>query len=225
MSEYRELNNLPKELQMWGERAVSRIKSPEKRHEAANDLRQKMDGLWGECPSKKQEEKTAYVLSRLGDAQTVAEELKNTYIWKGNPKLDRKIGIGLLILSVLSAIYPYWIFFVVPEFPEGVGWMAMRRTREAAGAGAAFALGVFIVGVAILRNSRKTGTQPVHEMESLESSEEKAEHVVLPGRSAEVSAEEREESDAWNKLTRRGKIMGGILLVLAALLALIVQCI
>ena len=97
MSTYKEFDNLPEELQVWGKQALCMIESPEKRHEAAGTLRQKIDNMWNECSLENQKEKTAYVLSKLGDAGAAAKEMKEAYALKTNPQKDRIIGVAMLI--------------------------------------------------------------------------------------------------------------------------------
>lgn len=158
MSDFKELNDFPEELKAWGEVALSRVESPEKRHEAANDLRQKMEGLWNECSLEKPEEKLAYVLSQLGDAETVADEMRNTYVWKEKPKTDRVIGSIVLILSAFCGVYAFMAFFVFPNEEYGEASIyANYLTGKGAGSGAACAILFFVLGVMILLNSRKKG--------------------------------------------------------------------
>ena len=102
---YKELCDLPDELEKWGKKALIQIESPEKAHEAAKVLREKMDRLWKECPAQDNEEKVRYVLKQLGKAETVAEELKETYKIKSNPKTDKKIGIICLGIMILGMFY------------------------------------------------------------------------------------------------------------------------
>lgn len=158
MPEYKELNHLPEELKMWGELALDKIEAPEKRHAAANDLRQKMDGLWNECPLEKPEEKVAYVLAELGDVQTAAEEYRNAYVWRETPKTDRVIGSIVLILSVFCGVYAFMAFFIFPNAASNEASIyANYLTGKGMGGGAACAIVLFVLGIKILRNTRKKG--------------------------------------------------------------------
>lgn len=156
MHEIKELNNLPEELRLWGEQALDKIEAPEKRHEAACDLKDKMEHLWNECSMENPEEKTAYVLSRLGDAQAVAVEMKKTYAWKATPRTDIKVGIILLILSVLCGVYAYMAFFVFPNHASNEASIyATYLTGRGAGGGAVCAIVFMVLGIMILLNARK----------------------------------------------------------------------
>lgn len=156
MSELKELSNLPEEIRMWGEQALTKIVAPEKRHEAANDLRYKIDNLWNECSSESPEERVAYVLKKLGDVDVAAEEMKTAYEWKATPKVDIKAGIVFLILSAFCGIYAFMAFFVFPSEASGTASpYATYLTGKGAGSGAVVSIVLLALSVMILLNARK----------------------------------------------------------------------
>ena len=153
---FKELNGLPSELEAWGQQALSKIESPEKKHEAAKILRQNIDQLWNDCSLENTEEKMNDVLTKLGDAYVVAEEMKESYALKRNPRTDRIAGIIALILAALCAIYPLMAFFLFPNenVSEGsifIGYISGRG----AGVGLAGALFLLVIGLWLLWYSKK----------------------------------------------------------------------
>ncbi len=153
---YKELYELPEELEKWGKKALSQIESPEKAHEAAKELRARMDRLWEDCPASDEEEKVRYVLKKLGKAEQVAEELKENYKIKSNPKTDKKVGIICLVLSALCAIYPIMMFLTVPnQVSEPGAIYADYRTGVGAGSAVVCAIVFLLFGMWLLLHNRK----------------------------------------------------------------------
>ena len=152
---YKEFNGLPEKLEKWGMKAISKIEAPEKRHEAAKFLRKKMDCILLECETWDEEEKTEYVLKKLGKAHVVAEELKASYAVKNNLKTDRIAGIIVLFLSMLCAVYPAMVFFVFSkENADNASIYANWLTGKGAGAAAACAITLFVLGIWLLLHNR-----------------------------------------------------------------------
>lgn len=160
-SVYSEWDGLPEEFVQWGSLAVSKIVSFEKRHEAAKMLRNKIDTLWINHDNINSKNIIDKVLKELGDANLVAEELKETYRIKDNPQKDRKIGIAMLILSIVFGIYPFLAFFAFPSTtPAPVENANMTfRAGSGAGAGGFIALIFFFLGIWNLCQSAKTKKQ------------------------------------------------------------------
>jgi len=155
---YRELNELPEELEKWGKKALSQIESPEKAHEAAKELKEKMKQLWEECPARDKEEKVRYVLKKLGKAEDVAEELRKNYKIISNKKTDKIAGVIFLILSAFCSIYPIMIFFYHQNRVSEIGEIYRDyRMGVGAGSGAACAIIFLILGIWMIWNSRKEG--------------------------------------------------------------------
>lgn len=158
MKIYKDLRELPEELEKWGVKALSKIESPEKANQAAKDLREKIDKLWEQCPSPEQEEKVRYILRQLGKADVVAEEFKEIYKIKSNPKIDKVIGVICLALAGLCSIYPIMTFCIYPqeEFVIGALQGAYQASRGA-GAGAVCAIIFLILGAKLLLPKKKNG--------------------------------------------------------------------
>lgn len=106
-----EFNGLPQPLCDWGKTAIEQIDSPEKRHEAAKEVRQRIDELWDKSfiEDINAEKKVAFVLSKLGDADLEAKRLAEKYKIKENPVKDRIIGVILLAISGLLSVHAYSI--------------------------------------------------------------------------------------------------------------------
>jgi len=153
---YKELCDLPDELEKWGKKALIQIESPEKAHEAAKVLREKMDRLWNECPAQDNEEKVRYVLKQLGKAESVAEELKETHKIKSNPKADKKVGIICLGIAILSSIYPLVMFLTLPNQPSNPGhFLGNFKAGSGIGAAAVCAIVFLFLGMWLLLHNRK----------------------------------------------------------------------
>lgn len=102
------------------------------------------------------QEKVKEVLEKLGDAESAANDLKETYQLKKTPQKDRKIGIIMLVLSGLCSIYPFMAFFVFPNNDPEPGAVYMTyRAGVGAGAGWAIAIVFFVIGIWALRQSVK----------------------------------------------------------------------
>ena len=153
---YKELSGLPEELEKWGKKALSQIESPEKAHEAAKVLREKMDQLWEDCPARDEEDKVIYVLKKLGKPEAVAEELKENYKIKNNLKTDRIAGVVCLGLSLFCAVYPIMVFLAAPNLSVDTGTIYRDyRTGVGAGSGAVCAIAFLILGMWLLLHNRK----------------------------------------------------------------------
>lgn len=158
MKIYKELRELPEELEKWGVKALSKIESPEKADQAAKDLRTKIDNLWQQCPSPEQEEKVRYVLKKLGRADVAAEELKESYVLRSNPKADRVIGIICLLLAVVCSIYPIRTFFIYPQEQFVIGeFYGAYKASAGAGAGAVCTVVFLLFGLWLLLHNKKKG--------------------------------------------------------------------
>ena len=108
---YKELQGLPEELEKWCEKALAQIQSPEKRDEAARDLRERIESLLKECPVQDAEEKTKDVLRKLGNPEVKAKELKQAYEIKDNKKIDKVVGCICLMLGTVCGIISFMLFY------------------------------------------------------------------------------------------------------------------
>jgi len=158
MKIYKELRELPEELEKWGVKALSKIESPEQANRAANDLRIKIDTLLDQSSSLEEEEKVRYVLKQLGKADVAAEEFKESYKLKSNSKTDKVMGIICLVLAGSCSIYPIRIFFVYPQEEFVIGAIhGAYKASLGAGAGAVCAIVFLIFGVWLLLHNKKKG--------------------------------------------------------------------
>ena len=156
---YRELEGLPEELEKWCKKALSKIESPEKRHEAAKDLREKIEKLMEECSVQDMDEKIRYALLKLGNAETEAEELKQIYELPNNKKADQKAGTVCLILGIICGIISLVLFFSTKEqsfFLSNKGYIhGAYKAGVGVGAAAVVAIILIITGIRLLIYSRK----------------------------------------------------------------------
>ncbi len=85
------------ELYDWIEKATSKILSPQKKKEARAKLEMQIKALLEEYDS-------LTVLRTLGDADTVADKLKEDYAVTYDNKKSKKLGVVLLVISTLLIV-------------------------------------------------------------------------------------------------------------------------
>lgn len=130
---------MEKQINNWIETAVSKIVSPEKKKEARSKLESEIRLLLmnDDCEN---------VLQKLGDANLVAEQLLEEYSLKSNSSKYKKVGILLLMLSVISFAYAF--VTLSRQSPElSFGGMNNFSTMFATGNGIA---GGFVCGIVFL---------------------------------------------------------------------------
>ena len=158
---YKELEGLPEELERWCEKALAQIESPEKRDEAASDLREKIEKLLKECPAQDLEEKTRDVLRKLGKAEVVAVELKQTYETKYNKKTDKIIGCICVTIGMCCGIISFVLFYSSQNrglmdaiLNDMHGMHGVYQLAVSAGASGFAAIFLIIFGIRVLLYSR-----------------------------------------------------------------------
>lgn len=156
---YKELEGLPEELEKWCEKALAEIESPEKCNEAAKNLRVKIELLLKECPVQDLEEKTEYVIKKLGKPEITARELKEAYSIKYNKKTDKVIGTICLALGIICSIISFILFYSSRNqifFAPNAGGYMQGAYKIGTGAGASAFAGIFLIifGVRVLIYSR-----------------------------------------------------------------------
>lgn len=158
---YKELQGLPEELERWCEKALAEIESPEKCQEAAIDLRKKIEALLEECTVQDLEEKTVYVVRKLGRPEIAASELKEVYKIKDNKKADKVTGTICLVLGIVCGLISFMLFYSGRNqefFNDNLGYMqGAYRSGVGAGASAFVAIFFIIFGVRVLLYSRNEG--------------------------------------------------------------------
>lgn len=156
----KEFDGLPQTLQDWGKTAIKQIVSPEKRHEAAKEVRQRIDELWDKSfiENISAEKKEAFVLSELGDADLEAVRLAEKHRLKENPIKDRIMGVILLVISGMLSIYVYTFLSRTIDIKEYGGDRINFGVYHAgfAPGGAIFLILAFtIIGLKLIFQSRK----------------------------------------------------------------------
>ena len=154
----KEFDGLPQPLEEWGKVAISQIVSPEKRHEAAKEVRQRIDELLDKSDIRNAERKVSFVLSELGDVNLEAERLAEKYKLRENPKQNRKIGAILLSISALLGIHACSnIYGSMDLKPNGYGVFHYGgyQLGIAAGAELFICLCFAVIGLWLIFHSRK----------------------------------------------------------------------
>lgn len=155
---YKELQGLPEELERWCEKALAQIESPEKRDEAAKDLRERIEILLKECLAQDTEEKTKEVLKKLGKPESMAVELEQRYKIKDNKKVDKVAGCVCLVLGIVCGIISFILFYSNQNqvfFNDSLGYMqGAYKSGVGVGAGAVCAIVFVIIGIRLLLFSR-----------------------------------------------------------------------
>lgn len=154
----KEFDGLPQPLEEWGKTAISQIVSPEKRHEAAKEVRQRIDELLDKSDIRDAERRVSFVLSELGDVNLEAEHLAEKYKLRENPKQNRKIGVILLSISVLLGIHACSnIYGSMDLKPNGYGVFHYGgyQLGIAAGAELFICLCFTVIGLWLIFHSRK----------------------------------------------------------------------
>lgn len=156
----KEFDGLPQPLQEWGKLVIREIVSPEKRHEAAKEVRQRIDELWDKSfiGNIDTEKKVQLVLSELGTADLEAKRLAEKYKIKENPVQDRIIGVILLFISVLLGIHAYTILDRTMDLgPNGHGPINHGAYYAGFAPGAEFFIIIVftVIGLWLIFHSRK----------------------------------------------------------------------
>ena len=156
----KEFDGLPQALQDWGKKAISQIQSPEKKHEAAKEVRQRMEDLWdnSDIEDIRIEEKVKFLLSELGNVDLEAQRLAEKYQIKENPRMDRIIGVILLFISCLLGIHAYKVLSRAIDLKGGeYGPVNMGAYYAGYAPGAEFFLIIVftVIGLWLIFHSRK----------------------------------------------------------------------
>lgn len=157
-----EFDELPKELIKWGKTAIGQIISPQKQHEAAKEVREKIDALWDRAFMEgiADERKVSYVLDKLGDVNVAAEELTEKYQLKENTKQNKIIGGVMLLISAICGYRAYVIFFVdkakdVVDAATGQYFYSRYNLAQSGGAFMFVALVFGVLGLRLLLDFRQ----------------------------------------------------------------------
>lgn len=210
MNYLKEFDGLPKELYDWGQEAISRIQSPEKKHRVAAELRTHIDLVWDERLDLPEKHRIQWILEQLGDAQMVAEQLMLEEKYDPNGKKKDMIGaIAFLLVGALVCIYPMCVYLGKYGTLNGIlsksgqHWNQMYftvwKTGQYAGMGLAAGIFLMIIGVCLLISScRKKHKKMIHVNSSF-----------FTYRSEQEALQEFERENAYRSEIRAGKKLNG----------------
>ena len=155
MEHLKEFEGLPKELYEWGQETVSKIKSPEKRHEVAAELRVHIDEMWNDNWQLEENKRVKWIIDNLGEASSLGILLEKEE--KYDPYAFRRYFILAAVLLVLGATIGGISISRMLTGTDVIndvmpGWYTGKYT----GAGAAAGIFLFVAGIGTLRVAIRT---------------------------------------------------------------------